>query len=515
MSDAVDRGITVTEMSPMDRPINATRETTAAFVGRALRGPLNKPVLVGSFGEFRRRFGDVWSRSSLGPAAKQFFEHGGRKLYIVRVANSARGAMVCLPANGSALVLRAVEPGSTECVRAAVDYDGIDPADEEHFNLTLQRVDPGTGLVSDQELYRRASFRADQRRFIGDLLLTSSLAKAELPLPTHRPEATVSVGGSIDSAYVEAVQAGTDGCELSDYDLVGSRRTEAGLFALQQIDQIDLLYLPPPGKGRDLGPTSVLAAERYCRERGAMLIVDPSITWKKVGHAVNGIRNQGYASPNMIGYFPRMYHRYEDDTPPRAVGGALAGLLCKLDRTVGAWQPFDQQGLGLQRDLVPAVSINAEEQHQLARAGLNAICQGPAGSSRVRGDVTLGRGRESHSGFASLQARRLTLQILGAIRRATRWAVFEPLNETLARRIRQQVITYLEDLAKLGAFENDRSFVQCDAGVCNRADILEHGVTIMIAFQPRGSRDPISVTLHQTVEGCRIASTAFAPADTH
>ena len=54
--------------------------------------------------------------------------------------------MLCLPASGSALVLRAVEPGSTEFIRAAVDYDGIDDDNDELFNLTLQRVNPGTGL---------------------------------------------------------------------------------------------------------------------------------------------------------------------------------------------------------------------------------------------------------------------------------------------------------------------------------------------------------------------------------
>jgi hypothetical protein len=137
----------------MDQPIDASPETTAAFVGRALRGPLNTPVLVKSFGEFRRRFGDVWSRSSLGPAVRHFFEHGGIQLYIVRVANK--------PASGSALVLRAVEPGSTEFIRAAVDYDGIEEANDELFNLALQRINPTTGLIEDQELCSNASFRND------------------------------------------------------------------------------------------------------------------------------------------------------------------------------------------------------------------------------------------------------------------------------------------------------------------------------------------------------------------
>ena len=139
----------------MDQPIDVSPETTAAFVGRALRGPLNTPVLVNSIGDFQRRFGGSWSRSSLGPAVRQFFEHGGRNLYIVRVANNARGAMLCLPADGSALVLRAVEPGSTESIRAAVDYDGIDADEDALFNLTLQRVNPTSGRIEDQEFFRR------------------------------------------------------------------------------------------------------------------------------------------------------------------------------------------------------------------------------------------------------------------------------------------------------------------------------------------------------------------------
>jgi hypothetical protein len=215
LSDAVDRGITVTEIAAMDQPIDAAPESTAAFVGRALRGPLNTPVLVHTFGEFRRRFGDVWSRSSLGPAVRQFFEHGGKNLYVVRVANDARGAMICLPASGSALVLRALEPGSTECVRAAVDYDGIEPGNDEFFNLTLQRVDPDLRLVADQEMYRKLSYREESDSFVADALLTSSLARVEKPYPSHRPEPTAPGTARQGSNYVGHVQDGADGHELS------------------------------------------------------------------------------------------------------------------------------------------------------------------------------------------------------------------------------------------------------------------------------------------------------------
>ena len=515
MSDAVDRGITVTEMTAMDQSIEVSLETTAAFVGRALRGPLNVPLLVHSFGDFRRRFGDVWTRSSLAPAVKQFFEHGGKNLYVVRVANNARGAMICLPASGSALVLRAIEPGSTERIRAAVDFDGIDPENDELFNLTLQRIDPATGLVTDQEMFRRANFREDAENFVADLLLTSTLARVEHPYPTHRPELTSGANVPFNVAYAEHSQEGSDGHELSDYDLVGSRVRGTGMFSLDQVDRFDLLYLPPPGKGRDPGPASLLAAELYCRERGAMLVVDPPADWVTPAKAVAGIRKMGLASPNMVGYFPRMYRRRDEDGAPRAVGGALAGLLCKLDRTYGPWHDLDQQGMGFRRELVPAFAVSEEDGQALARNGLNVLAKGPAGRARLCGSVTMGRGSESHRNYASLPVRRLCLRIVNSIEQATRWAVFERDEFKLAERIRSQVVAFLAGLANVGAFENDRFFVECDVGLSHHADSLGRGVTILVVFHPLGCRETVSFTLHQTVSGCRVATTAFAPVMEH
>ena len=495
----------------MDQPIDAAPETTAAFVGRALRGPLNTPVLVHTFGEFRRRFGNTWSRSSLGPAVKQFFDHGGRDLYVVRVANNARGAMICLPASGSALVLRAVEPGSTECVRAAVDYDGIDPANDELFNLTLQRVDPDTRLVTDQEMYRKLSYREEADSFVADALLVSSMVRVEHPYPSHRPEATTPEDSSSGAAYVDHAQDGTDGHELSDYDLVGSRPDSRGIFALDQVDRFDILYLPPPGKGIDTGPAAVLAAERYCRSRGAMLIVDPRAGVETPEAMMREVREQGYASPNLVGYFPRLAARRDGDSAPRAAGAAIAGLLCKLDRLHGPWQPLDQHGLGLSREFVPATLVDDDDANALVREGINVIVPGPAAKARVTGSTTMARGSEMQRPLASLAVRRLCLRIVNSIEQATRWAVFEPVDETLAQRIRSQVFAFLSALVDMGAFVHDRIDVQCDAGLHGTPAGAGHGISILISFQPHGCDKPLSLTLHQSAQGFRVASTAFAP----
>lgn len=514
MSDAVDCGITVTEIAAMDQPIDVSPETTAAFVGRALRGPLNTPILVKSFGEFRRRFGDIWSRSSLGPAVRHFFEHGGLRLYIVRVANKARGAMICLPASGSALVLRAVEPGSTEFIRAAVDYDGIEEDNEELFNLALQRIDPASGLIEDQELFSKVSFCEDSNRFVGDRLLTSSLARVEYPYPSHRPETTMDAGGRFGATYVDHIQAGTDGTELSDYDLIGSRKDGTGLFALEQVDNFDVLYLPPPGKGIDTGPAAVLAAEIFCRENRAMLIVDPRADWETAEDAVQGVRELGYASPNMLGYYPRMRERGSDDIA-RPVGGAIAGLLCKLDRTYGPWQDVDQQGLGLQRQMAPAVDVDNEDARRLGRMGLNVISGGRAGRARIRGSVTMGRGSEAHRKFGHLPVRRFCLQVINTIAAAARWAVFEQDDHSVGEHICAQIRTYFDCLNDLGAFADDRFVVECDTGISARSEADDRAVTIVLVFHPASCDEPVSLTLHLSAAGCRVGNTAFAPSIEH
>ena len=503
-----NRGVTVTEIAPMDRPIGAFAETTAAFVGRALRGPLDTPVEVTSFADFRRRFGGLWHRSSLGPAVLQFFEHGGRRLYVVRVANNARGALLCIPAPQGVLALRASEPGSTERIRAAVDYDGLHPSDTEHFNLTLQRIAPDTGLVVEQEIYRRVSCDEADRRCIAGELAGSELVRLQMPLPAERPLPTTDPRNRFAPGYVGHVQPGTDGSALSDYDLIGCAAEGTGIFALEGIEHLDLLYLPPPGRQREVGPAATLAAELYCRKRGALLILDPPAAWDTPAAAIAGTRNGGFASANVVSYWPRVRHRDEDAARP--AGGALAGLLCKLDRNYGPWEDLDHRTLGLRRHLVPAAEATPEEAAMLVKEGLNVItCEDPSPAS-FRGGVTLARNSGIDRTCSSLAARRLCLAITNAIGEGTRWAVFERGKPRVGERVQAQVQAYLSALAGAGAFANDSFEVACSAPLST--DDPHAGITIMLSFRPLRTRDLVSLTLHQTVAGCRVASTAFAPA---
>ena len=218
-----------------------------------------------------------------------------------------------------------------------------------------------------------------------------------------------------------------------------------------------------------------------------------------------------HASSNIASYFPRMISREDEHGLPRVIGGALAGLLSKLDERRGPWHDLNQQGFEFSRKLIPAVQITREEGAMLVREGLNVIAGKAAGRAVFCGSVTLGRGGQLDRKFNSLAVRRLCLSITNAIDRATRWAVFEPDAPRTAKRIQSQVHSYLSGLADQGAFAIDNYTVQCEAGPHKGLADPRRGITILLTFQPIGFDEVVALTLHQSVAGCRVSTTAFGP----
>ena len=76
------------------RGIPALRMDVAGFVGIARRGPVDVPVPVQSWRQFQANFGDFTGAGYLAYAVRAFFENGGRKCWIVRVASPAAGETV-------------------------------------------------------------------------------------------------------------------------------------------------------------------------------------------------------------------------------------------------------------------------------------------------------------------------------------------------------------------------------------------------------------------------------------
>jgi uncharacterized protein len=87
-------GVYVEEVPSDVKTIVGVATARTAFIGRALRGPLDEPVRIKNFGDFERRFGGLWKASALGYAVRHYFLNGGSDAIIVRVSNpDAAGAV--------------------------------------------------------------------------------------------------------------------------------------------------------------------------------------------------------------------------------------------------------------------------------------------------------------------------------------------------------------------------------------------------------------------------------------
>jgi phage tail sheath protein FI len=89
-------GVYIQEISSGVRPIEGVSTSTTAFLGKAEKGPLDRAHMVTSFTEFQTVYGGFLNDSFLAHAALQYFNNGGKRLYVVRVANNAVTADISL-----------------------------------------------------------------------------------------------------------------------------------------------------------------------------------------------------------------------------------------------------------------------------------------------------------------------------------------------------------------------------------------------------------------------------------
>jgi uncharacterized protein len=481
VADSPASGIELAQQSRDSHAIERVPTGITAFVGRTLKGPVGQALPVRSFAEFQQHFGGLWQPSTLSYAVEQFFENGGREARIVRVANGARPPTITLPAGHGALRLVALNPGSREYLRASVDYDGLTAAEHERFNLVVQRVrTAGSELVEDQEIYRRVSVAPASGRFVADVLLESRLVRVLGTAPTQRPERSAGGPGGVAIGYTLSNPDGDDGAPLTDYDIIGSASAGTGLFALGGVTRFNMLCIPPLARDRDVGLSTLLVAARLCRERHALLIVDPPAAWTSARAALDSLRTWPFRSDSAVMYYPRVqaFDRLRGRVETFGSCGAAAGMIARSDESWPVWTAAESEEAILRPGLRPAVPVSDADRARLAHVGVNTLASVRGGSRSSVSPRTLATGGSGASDWKYLSARRLALFIAVSIEQGTRWVLLEHNGPATWERARAQVQSFLDALAAEGAFTGadaeETHFVIADERV-NRPQTLAEG----------------------------------------
>lgn len=477
------------EHSTTPAPIERLPTAVTAFVGRALKGPLNTPTPINSFAEFQRHFGGLWQPATLGYAIEQFFEHGGRQALVVRVVNGARAPSLRLPSGRGQLLLRGRQPGTREYLRASVDYDGIGTETPDQFNLVLQRLQqPGSELVEAQEIMRRVSIDPTSERSIERFMSRSRLARLGGPLPAERPSRTMPARAGGVVGYIAGANDGADGADLTDYDVIGDATRGTGLFALRGGPRFSLLCVPPLSRSQDIGMTTLHVATQLCRAQQALLIVDPPSSWDSVAAALAGATHWAFQSEQALLYFPRLLapDRLRGRNELFAGCGAAAGLIARGDETSPPWVAAAGETPVLRPPYRPQLLLDEVQRSRLAQVGVNCFDHVRPAAGAVRSARTLLSENAARGEWCFLPARRLALWLQACVLEGTRWTRLVTAGPAQWQAVCEQVGNFLEGLANAGAFagrdSSERYFVICDERLNTEESIAQGRCSLLFGF---------------------------------
>lgn len=550
-------GVYIEEIPSGVRTITGVATSITAFIGRALRGPVDKAVTINSFGDFERIFGGLWVESTLGFAVRDFFLNGGSQAVIIRLYLAETGPNAP-PSKAKLSVgqvkLEAANEGKWGMnLRANTDLDvsedvakrmGLEKADL--FNLTVRDISPG-GI---SERFLNLSFEDSSRRIDKVLQAESKLVRwdGEFPPSDPRPspsedEDNVSLADKkLANALKELEEAkkanppdpakvteaenkvktenenvkkainASDGepfLTISSFTPNNAEKDKKGLYALEQVDLFNLLCIPPYLANGNVDEKLISDAAAYCEKRRAMLIVDSPSGWVDKSTAKEKFNdpntdNVGTRSKNAAIFFPRLKQPNplrDNQMEEFAPCGAVAGVFARTDTQRGVWKA----PAGLDATLVGAMQLSVpltdKENGELNPLGINCLRSMPPAGRVIWGSRTLQGDDRLASEWKYIPVRRMALYIEESLYRGTHWVVFEPNDEPLWAQIRLNVGAFMHSLFRQGAFQGstpkDAYFVKCDKETTTQDDINKGIVNIVVGFAPLKPAEFVVIKLQQ------------------
>ena len=520
-------GVYVFETPSTVHTIMAVPTAVAAFVGRARRGPVNTPVRIGSFGDFERAFGPLWTQSELGYAVSQYFLNGGADAYVVRAVDGALAASFALnppsitvpQTMGPGIVFQAQSPGSWFAdVKIGVDLNtrkvgGVTLPDEFNVQVQLTEIDPVTltGKVTT-ETFRNVSYDNTSSQYVQTVINADS--------NLVRIGTAVTAGAPVANTYSYTGPTISDGTLLAPGDLVPSvPASRQGVYALDGAEIFTILYLPPYSPSEAASPDLPLSALQISSVNSYAALNYSIVLWDPPSATTPGtfgtwVTNIGagsldtYRASNSVMYYPWLdVGDVLAGNRPRKFGpsASVAGVMARIDGVRGVWKaPAGEEARVLGVNALEHVMSNIED-GGINPLGVNAIRQFPIIGTVVWGARTLDGADIQASQWKYVPIRRLAYNIEESLFRGTRWAVFEPNDEPLWAALRLNIGTFMRDLFRAGAFQGatpkDAYFVKCDGDTTTQSDRDRGIVNILVGFAPLKPAEFVVIRISQITAG--------------
>ena len=181
-------------------------------------------------------------------------------------------------------------------------------------------------------------------------------------------------------------------------------------------------------------------------------------------------------------------------------GGAVAGLMARIDGARGVWKA----PAGSEADLRGVVGIERrfsdDENGILNPKAINTVRVFPEGIVNW-GARTMDGDDQFQSEYKYIPIRRTALFIEESLYRGLKWVVFEPNDEPLWAQIRLNVGAFMNGLFRQWAFQgakpSDAYFVRCDAETTTQDDRNRGIVNVWVGFAPLKPAEFVVLYLQQ------------------
>ena len=530
-------GVYIEEIPSGVRTITGVATSITAFVGRTAKGPVEDPIIINNYGDFERRFGGLWQKSTVSFAVKDFFINGGGQALIVRLQNDASASAITLTdikSTPSNLIIEAASVGTWgDRLSVHVDHDTKDPDDDKLFNLTIYEKDPDSGQIISTEKFLNVSVDPNKVRYLTKVLEDgSNLVRVKNDggkdqVSDLKPEKTFKVKQPVTSPpefEEDAVKAtgGSDGHHLNNDSFigVGKEGNKKGLYSLEKADLFNLLCIPPFTSSdgsvlaedtfpSDISTTLIASAVNYCKKRRAMFLVDSHSKWNSKDVAKAGFTATNDSYPGTISdyaalFFPRLKQRnsLKENQMEEFVGcGAVAGVFARTDAQRGVWKAPAGQDATLNGVPQLSVPLTDAENGELNQLGINCLRAFPVYGRLVWGSRTLQGADRLGSEWKYIAVRRTAMFIEESLSRGLKWVVFEPNDEPLWAQIRLNVGAFMHNLFRQGAFQGttpkEAYLVKCDKETTTQNDINNGIVNILVGFAPLKPAEFVFIKIQQ------------------
>jgi Bacteriophage tail sheath protein len=502
-------GVYIDEVPSQVRTIVGVPTAIAAFVGPAQRGPADEPTHITSWGDFERIYGGLSATSPMSYSVLHFFQNDGSEAEIVRIAG--QGAKASKIDLGDGVELEAASTGFWgDQLRARVDHDTSDPANNDLWNLTIRDTATGT-----EEQFRNIVAKKDLPQSLDRALKRSALVRssgATDKRPQKHPDVDPGKDPFADPAPnpppFKQADLGDDGQPPDENAFKGSEAAKSGIWQLLKVDIFNMLCIPPVDFAGSQTKGVMDEALRLCVQERAMLLVDSPVAWVDVATAVAGMKNpaapipSGLDAKNAAIYFPRFRGRNRaGELTDFTTSGAVAGIWARTDGQRGVWKApagIDASVTGAEE---LTVKLSDLENGQLNPLGGNCLRTFPIIGSVVWGARTLRGADRLASEWKYVPVRRTALFIEESLYRGTQWVVFEPNDEPLWAAIRLNVGAFMNTLFRQGAFQGqtprDAYLVKCDKENNPQADIDRGIVNILVGFAPLKPAEFVLIHIQQ------------------